>query len=202
MVMFPILRRTDEGRLTYIYGVMRTGLMIPLLGMLVFYYPIRLLLSLWLPQYADSLVYMAILFPMCLYECKMSMLIETYMKALRKERWLLLINVGIVFISVVITWQSVIVLNNLDLAVVSIVLLLGLRSTIAEVMLAKTISIEVKKDILLENTLAAAFIVLNWTIGGILGVALYGILYIIYLVIKKDELLNVVKFVQARFKAT
>ena len=38
----------------------------------IFYYPIKLILSTWLPQYADSLRYMALLFPICIYESKMS----------------------------------------------------------------------------------------------------------------------------------
>ena len=89
MVMFPLLRRTSSDKLSGIYNTMRTCLMIPLLGMLVCYYPAKIILSAWLPQYADSLVYMALLFPMCVFESKMSMLISTYMKTLRKEKWLL-----------------------------------------------------------------------------------------------------------------
>ena len=103
LVMFPMLRRTNSDKLSGIYNTMRTCLMIPLLGMLVCYYPAKVILSAWLPQYADSLIYMALLFPMCVFESKMSMLIETYMKTLRKEKWLLMVNVTTVSLSVVIT---------------------------------------------------------------------------------------------------
>ena len=59
MVVFPLLRRSDEHALSNVYEKMRAMLMVPILGIMVFYYPGRLLLSMWLPQYAESLQYMA-----------------------------------------------------------------------------------------------------------------------------------------------
>ncbi len=40
----------------------------------------------WLPEYADSLQYMGILFPIVIYEGRMSLLINTYLKTIRKEK--------------------------------------------------------------------------------------------------------------------
>jgi len=88
-IMFPILRRTDEKKLPSIYLTMRDFLMVILLGALLIYYPFQAALSTWLPQYADSLIFMALLFPMCIYEGKMALLINTYLNTLRKERVML-----------------------------------------------------------------------------------------------------------------
>ncbi len=66
LVMFPILRKTEQKNLPDIYKILRTAIMIPLLGMLIFYYPVKEILSMWLPKYADSLHYMALLFPLCI----------------------------------------------------------------------------------------------------------------------------------------
>lgn len=74
VIMFPLLRREEESNLPKIYVILRNTLMIFLYMMLIFYYPIKLILSTWLPQYADSLRYMALLFPICIYESKMSIL--------------------------------------------------------------------------------------------------------------------------------
>lgn len=187
LVMFPMLRRTNSDKLSGIYNTMRTCLMIPLLGMLVCYYPAKVILSAWLPQYADSLVYMALLFPMCVFESKMSMLIETYMKTLRKEKWLLLVNVTTVSLSVVITLITTYWLHNLDLAVASIVFLLAFRCVFAELLLSTVLDVNVKTDIVLELALTIVFIGASWFVGGIAGLAIYAAAYLVYLFIKRND---------------
>ena len=187
MVMFPMLRRTDSKKLAPMYNVMRTGLMIPLLGMMTAYYPVKVILSGWLPQYAESLRYMAILFPMCIFESKMSMLIETYLKALRKEKWLLLVNITTVFISLLFAVVSVFLLNNLNLAILSIVVMLAFRCVFAEMLLSSALKVNVRKDILMEVMLTTTFIVSSWFVGGLIGVLLYLCAYTVYLYIKRKE---------------
>lgn len=198
LVMFPMLRRTDESKLSGIYSKMRTCLMIPLLGMLVFYYPAKVVLSAWLPQYADSLIYMALLFPMCVFESKMSMLIETYMKTLRKEKWLLIVNLTTVGLSVACTGITVYWLHNLDLAVVSIVVLLAFRCILAETLLSRAIEIDVKKDIACELALTAIFITASWFIGGVAGLAVYLAAYVVYLFIKRKSIVDMAAMVKAK----
>ena len=193
LVMFPALRRTATSKISEIYVLMRTGLMIPLLGMLVFYYPAKIVLSAWLPQYADSLIYMALLFPMCVFESKMSMLIETYMKTLRKEKWLLLVNVVTVSLSVIITLITTYWLHNLDLAVASIVFLLAFRCVFAELLLSTVLDVDVKTDIALELALTIIFIGASWFIGGITGLLIYAVAYIAYLVAKRKDVSMIFK---------
>lgn len=195
LVMFPMLRRTNWDKLSGIYNTMRTCLMIPLLGMLIFYYPAKVILSAWLPQYADSLVYMALLFPMCVFESKMSMLIETYMKTLRKEKWLLLVNVTTVSLSVVITLITTYWLHNLDLAVASIVLLLAFRCVFAELLLSTVLDVNVKTDIVLELSLTVIFIGASWFVGGIAGLVIYAVAYLAYLFIKRNDMVLVLNTV-------
>ena len=198
LVMFPMLRRTDESKLSGIYSKMRTCLMIPLLGMLVFYYPAKVILSAWLPQYADSLIYMALLFPMCVFESKMSMLIETYMKTLRKEKWLLMVNLTTVGLSVACTGTTVYWLHNLDLAVVSIVVLLAFRCVLAETLLSRAIEIDVKKDIACELALTVIFITASWFIGGVAGLAVYLAAYVAYLFIKRKSIADMAVMVKSK----
>lgn len=74
IVIYPILKNLSEEKYTEVYKKLRNMLMIPVLGLLLIYYPAKVILSWWLPQYAESLRYMALLFPMCVFESKMSML--------------------------------------------------------------------------------------------------------------------------------
>ena len=80
VVFFPIVKRMDEGKRSEIYAVIRNALTFLLFAGLIGYYPVRYILSLWLPKYADSLVYMSVLFPVCVFESKVTLLINTYLR--------------------------------------------------------------------------------------------------------------------------
>ena len=201
LVLFPTLRRVDENKLDQVYDIIRSALMFPLLGVLVLYYPIRIIIGSWLPQYAESLKYMALLFPMCIYESKMSMLIGTYMKVLRKEQQLMTINIVTLILSVFITGINCFVIRNLDVAVTSIVLLLAFRCVWAEVLLMKNNMARVRSNILFELALTVVFISSSWFVGGIKGTVVYFIAYLFYIFQKKNDftrLLHFLKKQQAR----
>ena len=188
LVMFPVLRRTNVNKLAEIYSTMRDFLMVVLLGVLIIYYPIKPILSAWLPKYADSLKYMAVLFPMCVYEGKMSLLINTYLKTLRKEKIMLSINVLTLLISLPIAFITIYWLKNLDFAVMSIVFLLAFRCIIAEFKLSKILDINVSKDIILELIMTLLFIISGWTVNSYMSIIVYGLSYFMYIVIKRNDL--------------
>lgn len=189
-IMFPILRRTDEAKLPSIYLTMRDFLMVILLGALLIYYPFQAVLSAWLPQYADSLIFMALLFPMCIYEGKTALLINTYLNTLRKEKIMLKINLATMSLSLFITLVTTRILMNLDLAIVSIVILLAFRSLLAEIYLSKILQISIIKDIVFELALTIIFILSGWFINSWYTSLIYGIAYLGYLLIKKHDIKN------------
>ncbi len=196
IVIFPILKRTDESNLPKIYESLKTMLMVIVLGALILYYPAHYILSSWLPDYADSLIYMALLFPVCVYEAKMSMLITTYLKALRKEGLILTINVLAVALSIVGAVIAAVWLQNLTLTVLMIVIVLAIRATLAEILLARIIPIKIKKDILLEIILTSIFIFVSWFIGGIIAAIIYALAYGIYLLLKSSDIKKMVALIK------
>ena len=188
VIMFPLLRREEESNLPKIYTMLRNALMLFLYMMLIFYYPMKLILSLWIPQYADSLRYMALLFPICIYESKMSMLVNTYLKSFRKEKYMLIINSISLILSIILTIVSVFLLDNLTLAILSIVFLLGFRCILGEIVLTKTMDISIYKDIILETILTLIFICSSWLINNIFCLIVYACFYGIYVFIKRREI--------------
>lgn len=188
IIIFPVLRRTNEDNLSGMYSMMRTALMVPLLGLLVVYYPLKILLQAWLPQYSESLMYMALLFPMCVYEGKMALLINTYLKTLRKEKLMLTINLISVVFSLILTALFTMVFKNLSLAIVSIVIILSFRCALSEIYLAKILKIIVHKDIILEMGMTLIFIVTGWFMSSWVGIFSYFISYVLYLLIKRKDI--------------
>ena len=201
IIMFPILRRIDEKKLPSIYETMRTFLMVLLLGILIVYYPLKVVLSAWLPQYADSLMYMALVFPICVYEGKMALLINTYLKTLRKEKLMLKINLISLVLSVIISIITTLVLKNLNLAIVSIVILLAFRYVLAEIFLSKILRISIFKDITLELTMTLIFILMGWFVKSWLAVVVYAVAYAMYLIIKRKDITSTIKNVKLLMRA-
>lgn len=196
IIMFPILRRTDEKKLSHIYETMRTILMVCLLGVLIIYYPFKVALTAWLPQYADSLKFMAIVFPMCVYEGKMSLLINTYLKTLRKEKLMLKVNIITLVLSVIITILTTIVFKNLSLAILSIVILLAFKCILSEILLSKILKISICKDILVELSMTIIFILSGWMLNSWLSVIIYAMAYALYLVGKRKDISGTIKNVK------
>lgn len=196
IIMFPILRRTEEKKLAFIYVTMRDFLMIILLGMLIIYYPFKVILSSWLPEYADSLKYMSLLFPMCVYEGKTALLINTYLKTLRKESLILKINMISLVLSLVTTFITTLMLVNLNLAILSILFLLAFRCILAEILLLRILEISMLKDIVVELIVTLTFIFMAWYQNSIFGILMYLFVYIVYLIIKHHDITDAIKNVK------
>lgn len=196
-VLFPLLKRVDDGRLQELYGRLRDSLMVPLFAVLVLFYPLRAILTLWLPRYADSFRYMALLFPVCVFDSKMQMLVNTYMKAMRQEKTLLRVNVVTMVLSLVTTGVTVYVLDSLELAVLSILVLFAVRCTLAESCLARVVQIRIGRDMVLELALVAVFVAVTWFFSGGLACGLYAAAYAGYLLLKKKEVGALVTAIRA-----
>lgn len=196
VVIFPTLRRLNKNRYKEVYLLIRDVLVIASFGLLMIYYPLKTVLAVWLPEYSDALNYMAILFPIFIYEGKTSLLINTFLKTLRKEKNMLFINVSVVFMSLIFTIISTYILGSLDLAIFSIVMLLACRSIIAEFYVAKFLNLNVKKDTFLELFLTISFIILGWYVNSIVTPIMYSIFYLGYLFIKKEDIKQSLKTIK------
>lgn len=199
LVIFPILRRTDQKDTRKIYQLLRNILIIPMLGALIVFYPVKELLSSWLPEYRDSLSYTALLFPICIYESKMILLISTNLKNIRKEKLLLFINLCTVLVSLLCSILSIYILHNLTLTMLSLVLILAVRCIVAELILSRLLRISVIRDILLELFLCFVFMLTGWFLHSILSTLLYIVAYVIYLWIKKTDMKATIRELKERF---
>ncbi len=187
-VLFPILKRMDSGRINTLYMELRDVLMLLLLGMLLSYYPIQWVLSLWLPAYAESFVYMSLLFPMCIYESKMSLLVNTYFKALRREKWLLLANAATVILSAVLSYVTIFWLRSITLAMVAVVILFAFRCVFCEVLLGRLLHLHLLRDTLLEFVACAAFMCVSTMLPLLPAMGIYLLVYGCYLLCKRQAL--------------
>lgn len=181
IVMFPLLRRTNRNRLSQLFQIFR-GLFVPLTYLLlIFYIPAKIILSLWLPEYTESLKFMGILFPIVIYEGRMSLLINTYLKTLRKEKTILLVNIITFVITSLASLIMIFLVGNLDLTVALILISLAFRCNLAEFFLCKSMRLEIGILQFVETFLTLMFILSNLLFSRkFTSMFVYIVVYIIY----------------------
>lgn len=200
IVLFPVIKNISIEKIKETYGVFNFILTLFLLLCLFIYYPLKEILLIWLPKYADSLIYMAILFPICVFESKMALLISTYLKALRKEKLLLKINIISLIFSVILTFFSVYIFHILDLTVFCIILVIAFRNIIAELCMNFILKINTVKDIVLELIIVVAFIVCNYFITGYISILIYLTIFVFYLIYEKNHIKFSYQFIKIYIK--
>ncbi|MDO4634838.1 MAG: hypothetical protein Q4A87_02825 [Streptococcus sp.] len=189
IAIFPILKRTDEKQLASIYKRLNHFLTIILLGLLTTYFPLKIILLKLLPNYKDSIEYMVLIFPMAVFEGKMSLLINTYLKALRLEKYILRVNIITVCCSLISTLFLTFIFKNLEFSVLSILILLIIRCLLAERVVSNRLEIKVTQDSIIEIMLTVIFIISNVFFSSVIAIFIYLVFYVVYLTFKRKELL-------------
>lgn len=188
VVLYPILRRTDQSNLSNLYSKVRSVFLPFSLVLLLFFNPIRIILEWWLPNYKVSLFYMGILFPMVVYEGRNSLMINTYLKTIRKERVILTSNLVTLCFVLFMSFSSIYIFNNINLAVISIVLSIIFRTVLAETVLAKILGLNFSKDNSIEFFLVIIFILGNMYLSAVVSFIIYFISILFYLLINYKKI--------------
>lgn len=196
VVIFPIIKRSDQTRLPVLYETVGTLLSGVMIVFLVSYYPIIVLLRLWLPHYVEAIGYFAILFPLSVFETRSSLLINTYLKALRKERTMLWLNGFSVGLSLIVTGITVFWLKNLTLAIVSIVFLHVVKCFVPDLFLQKEMGMKYSYEVLWDILATIVFIVGNWFVGGVAGWGMYIVFVVCVGIIRRKEFINHLQLVK------
>ena len=92
MVLFPALRQSDRQAVVSFLDATEsfTDIVFPL--MYFAYYPLILVLSVWLPNYAQGMSFFAAIRPIILYDSKTNLIYYTYFKVYRREDMILKAN--------------------------------------------------------------------------------------------------------------
>jgi O-antigen/teichoic acid export membrane protein len=190
VVLFPSIKRLDKDKLPGLYKSIRDGISPLFLLVLIFYFPGSYLLKLWLPKYVASIVYLGILLPIIVYSSKVSLLTNNYLKAYRKEKTLLVINILSVVFGFVVYLILTYVFNNLFVLLFSIVGIIMIRSIVSEIAVMKIIKVKILFDIILEVIITSIFIVCAVFFSRTIGFFMYAIAIIIYFCIKRRSIAN------------
>ena len=179
MVLLPALKCTNEKKQIENFDKIRILLPVILLGLMVGYVPGKVILSFWLPQYRQSLVYMVILLPICIFDGKMQLVNNVYLKILRKEDIILKINLICVGAAVILSVGAAVILESTEMVMAVLTAVIVIRSICAEKYLEKLLKANDNKTIGLEILLCFIFVIANLNFSEIKAFIIYGVCYIV-----------------------
>ena len=194
VALFPSIKRIDPDKLPIFYDKIRGSISLILFVALIFYFPCYKILQLWLPNYAESLVFWGILMPIIIFSSKVTLLTNNYLKAYRKEKIMLKINL----ISVIIAFASYLVsaygFNNIILLLLCLDVVIMLRSVASEIVVMKLINKNFFKDFALEFFIVATFILCAIKLSLLLGFGVYSLAVALYFIINRKNCKTLLKF--------
>lgn len=188
MVLFPALRRLRKEELTNLYLKLTIGMSLLLPIIYLLYLPGQMLLNKWLPNYSDSIRYLAVILPICYFDCKMNMIANTFFKVLSKQVQLLKINLISIIFCIVWGTISAYFLQNMMLVIIGMVLSILFRSVFADLILSKEMGVKTLKYELFDICLALLFMYVANYANEMLAFIILLSLYIIRLILLRKHI--------------
>lgn len=181
IVLYPRLRNINIEKCNQSYKQINQLIVLLLFFAISFCHPAKLMLERFLPEYREALTYISILLPMCVFIGKSTMATQTYMKALRLEKQLMISNILSFIISAILVLVAVYILDDITVTVFAILIGQILRSVFCEIFLARSVEISVLKNTVIECLITAIFVLTHWVIGGWTGCIAYFAIVAIYI---------------------
>lgn len=188
MVLFPALRRASDHEQISFFKGLDNALTLLLPAVYGFCFPIALLLSAWLPQYAGTMQYFAFLLPICVFDSKMNLLGTTYFKVFRMEKTLLAVNIATVAISGVGVAIGVTLFESITVTLIAVVIAIAVRSLVSEAIVARALGGSLSIIALAEVVLTLIFVALPLILEDAMACGIYWMLYGLYLALFRREL--------------
>lgn len=188
MVLFPHLKQASRDSVEAYYVLLRNSLSVLLPSLYLLYPPIALLLNLWLPEYSESIQLFIFLFPLCVFEGKMDIVGTTYLKVLRQEKKLLIINCLTLSFSLATTLIGTYLLHSIPFILTCVVFALGARCLIAERTLEKTMRIKHSPVSWTALAISMAYIALFACADQIFAFLSYLLLYVGFFMLNRKSL--------------
>lgn len=165
MVAFPVLKRLDADGQREKYLTLRLLLHTVLPFVYLLYIPVKIILGLWLPEYEDSLYYLALTLPLCVYNCKASLLFNNYLKMGRREGVLCSINLATMALNIFFANVSIVSFASVEMATCGIVCSVALRDFVFELFMARKFGNGITRVCASEALLTVGFMAASWCLG-------------------------------------
>ncbi len=199
VVLFPSLKRMNSNDLPNMYMRIRNVISPILFFVMIVYFPGCWILERWLPNYSDSLIYLGILLPIIIFSTKVNLLTNNYLKAYRKEKVMLVVNIVSVIIGMIMFALGAYLLNNLNFVLYSLVFVIMLNSVASEIIVTKIINRSIVLDFIIELVMTIIFILSVQFLSRWWACLVYGCALIAYFCINYKKVIFMLRDIKKVF---
>lgn len=182
VVFFPALKRTSNSRLNNLYPKLRLQMTSLLILMLASFYVIEYLLPLWLPQYDRSIKYFGMILPIVIFNSRLSLLTNNYLKVFRQEGKMFIINAVTLVLAVIGYVPCTYYFDSLDMVVYWAVIVIIIRAVWSEIKLRDYLNKSFIKETIVEVGLCVIFVLSLQFHNRLIGASLYLVTILIYFI--------------------
>lgn len=189
-VMYPMLKRMDENNYGNQYNSLNRYFDIMAYTGLFAYFVAYIMIPLVFPNYISVLDYLHILFVLVIFQGKINLLNTTYYKVLREEKRMMWENI----FSILLFLCLCIIAKDVKSVAIITLLVMAQRCIDSELFLRSKMNIR-KDNKIFRLLLIATLYIIGIEINFIVGTIIYTIIYIVYVLINKDDLYKFIKLV-------
>ena len=188
MVLFPSLRQASKYEVRSFYEAARDamGLLFP--AVYALYFPMVWVLTLWLPDYSSTFVYLIFLLPICVFDSKFNITGVTYYNVLRRERVMLAVNVAAACASLVLTLVAVYAVGSVFAVIAVMTLTIVARGMWSELYMNRLVAVRANAVGVAELALTVEFVLVAYLLPAVPAFLIYLGSYALFLFGFRGEL--------------
>ena len=200
LVLYPELRALGSKESERLYKKITSFLSLVSPLFLLSIYPMEWIILNWLPAYLESINYMIILLPVCIFETKNQMQINTYFKVYNRPKDLLIANISAVAVSGFLILVAVLFIHSVITVVISMLVAVIAKYITSLYMLHPTTFRDECISLIPELLLTIAFSVINYCCSVLISIIIIVGLMVLYLSVKKNDVHSLISVAKNTFK--
>ncbi len=190
LILYPMLCRLDRRALPGYFRMISRMLSTIIFCMMLLYFPLVPAIRLLLRKYVPVLDYLYLLFPIVIMQSKITLLVNTYYKSLRREGAMMLANLSSVGMFLLLAGPAFYFYPSVKVIVWATLITFTWRCYSSEIYLKRQMGIREYRGMIEELAMAVVFVLAAGLVGGLAGFLIYAGCTAVYLALNRRELLD------------
>ena len=181
VVVYPTLNRLDDKKYATYFSTIDKILSILIFGFLLIYFPLRLFIVEFMPDYVMIFDYLPVIFSIIFLQSKMQILMNPFFKLLREEKAMLKANILGLISAIIIIVPLYLFEGSVLSVAIGTVLAMSIRFLFSDFILRNKLAIHVKQNVLFDLVGIFTFIFLAYQPNRLFGFLAWLIIFGLYL---------------------
>ena len=187
LVLYPTIKRIPKGDYSIIFRKVNASTRVLGLLSLLLYYPLYLFVSYFYPKYNSVLSYLSVLSLIVFFQCKISLLNNTFYKVLRLETKMFIANISCVLLFIVLALLFFPGHQEMGVIAICTCAAMLVRCYSSEVSLSKELTMKPDTRIFVELALIILFFLTTWLLPLAFSAAVFIAAMILWLYADRKE---------------